>query len=329
MAKSSIPIHKKKVDKNIVLKMGQTMAKNNILNNDLSNCSGLPISGIQTATSNTVVVTDGSGIMTGVGSMTNGQIVIGSSGSTPVRANLTAGSGISISNGAGSITIASSGSPVTLKNVRFLTASGTYTKTAGTVSCFVVAIGGGGGGSARNSASAYNFGSGGGGGGCGYKYYATAPDGASYTIGAGGAGGVSNASGSAGGTTSFSTNLVVGGGAPGLMVGNESFGAGASAAIGPYAAGGTPGGGDASDFFSVGGASVPWFWSPSTTGNAAGAGGGNGFGSGNGTVPAANVAGLVGASPGCGGSGVYTGASSPRTAGAGAAGLIIVYEYGV
>lgn len=44
--------------------------------------------------------------------MSNGQLMIGSTGADPVIANLTAGTGISITNGAGSITISSSGSDV-------------------------------------------------------------------------------------------------------------------------------------------------------------------------------------------------------------------------
>ena len=39
--------------------------------------------------------------------MTNGQVIIGSTGATPVAAALTAGANITITNGAGSITIAS------------------------------------------------------------------------------------------------------------------------------------------------------------------------------------------------------------------------------
>jgi len=45
-----------------------------------------------------------------VGSFTNGMTLIGSTGSTPVGSTLTAGSGISISNNPGSITISSTGS---------------------------------------------------------------------------------------------------------------------------------------------------------------------------------------------------------------------------
>jgi hypothetical protein len=42
--------------------------------------------------------------------LTNGQVVIGSTGASPVNSTLTAGTGISISNGAGSITISTAGS---------------------------------------------------------------------------------------------------------------------------------------------------------------------------------------------------------------------------
>lgn len=44
-----------------------------------------------------------------IGQLTNGQLIIGSTGTTPAASTLTAGNGISISNGAGSITISSSG----------------------------------------------------------------------------------------------------------------------------------------------------------------------------------------------------------------------------
>jgi hypothetical protein len=50
------------------------------------------------------------GVPTWVGPLTNGQVVVGSTGATPVAATLTAGTGISISNGAGSITINATGS---------------------------------------------------------------------------------------------------------------------------------------------------------------------------------------------------------------------------
>ena len=43
------------------------------------------------------------------GVSTNGQILIGSTGAAPVASTITAGSNITVTNGAGSITIASTG----------------------------------------------------------------------------------------------------------------------------------------------------------------------------------------------------------------------------
>lgn len=40
---------------------------------------------------------------------TNGQLIIGSTGAFPVAATITAGSGITVTNGAGSVTIAATG----------------------------------------------------------------------------------------------------------------------------------------------------------------------------------------------------------------------------
>lgn len=52
-----------------------------------------------------------------LGVATNGQLPIGSTGADPVLATLTAGTGISITNGAGSITIAGSGGGLTWTDV--------------------------------------------------------------------------------------------------------------------------------------------------------------------------------------------------------------------
>ena len=58
------------------------------------------------------VIIDSSGQL-GTLSQTNGQVLIGSTGATPVAANLSAGTGIGIVNGAGTITISSSGGGLT------------------------------------------------------------------------------------------------------------------------------------------------------------------------------------------------------------------------
>lgn len=60
-----------------------------------------------TITQNSVVIGDANNEIKSTAALTNGQVVIGSTGVNPVPATLTAGSGITITNGAGTITIAS------------------------------------------------------------------------------------------------------------------------------------------------------------------------------------------------------------------------------
>lgn len=67
------------------------------------------VTGLTTANSS-VLVTNSAGVPIWSSTMTNGQIIIGSTGATPIAASLTAGTGINITNAAGSITISSSGS---------------------------------------------------------------------------------------------------------------------------------------------------------------------------------------------------------------------------
>lgn len=55
---------------------------------------------------NTMLITDGTGHIVSPGAATNGQILIGSTGAAPALATLTAGPGVTITNGAGAITIA-------------------------------------------------------------------------------------------------------------------------------------------------------------------------------------------------------------------------------
>lgn len=61
-------------------------------------------------TNHSLQVGNASGSLTSLGSAINGQLPIGSTGLDPVLSTLTAGTGISITNGAGSITIATNGS---------------------------------------------------------------------------------------------------------------------------------------------------------------------------------------------------------------------------
>ncbi len=65
--------------------------------------------GAQTFTAHSVLLGQGTSAVTALGAATDGQLVIGSSGINPVLATLTPGTGISISNTAGAITISATG----------------------------------------------------------------------------------------------------------------------------------------------------------------------------------------------------------------------------
>jgi hypothetical protein len=67
------------------------------------------VSGLATANSS-ILITNSTGVPSMSGALTNGQLVIGSTGASPVVANLSAGPGISINNTAGGITISGTGS---------------------------------------------------------------------------------------------------------------------------------------------------------------------------------------------------------------------------
>lgn len=81
------------------------------INQILFSSAANTITGLATANSATLV-TSSTGVPAFTASMTNGQILIGSTGATPVLANLSAGPGISIASGAGSITISGTGSGI-------------------------------------------------------------------------------------------------------------------------------------------------------------------------------------------------------------------------
>ena len=65
--------------------------------------------GLTSATDSAILVSNSSGVPAWSGTMTNGQVIIGYTSGTPTAATISAGAGISVTNGTGSITIASTG----------------------------------------------------------------------------------------------------------------------------------------------------------------------------------------------------------------------------
>jgi hypothetical protein len=89
-----------------------TTTANQLLYSSATNTVG----GLASANSATLV-TNASGVPAWTGSMTNGQILIGSTGATPVPATITGTAGITVTNGAGSITISGGGGGYTWTEV--------------------------------------------------------------------------------------------------------------------------------------------------------------------------------------------------------------------
>jgi hypothetical protein len=75
--------------------------------------SGIVLSGLTSANS-AMLVTNSTGIPAWTASLTNGKLLIGSNGATPVVASLSPGTNITIAEGAGSITINATGIPTTI-----------------------------------------------------------------------------------------------------------------------------------------------------------------------------------------------------------------------
>jgi hypothetical protein len=82
--------------------------------NSVASC----VNGAPAGSTEAVQFNAGSGAFGGVGPLTNGQLVIGSTGAGPQAATLTAGTGITITNAAGAITISATGSGGVAPTVR-------------------------------------------------------------------------------------------------------------------------------------------------------------------------------------------------------------------
>jgi hypothetical protein len=288
-----------------------------------------------TTTLGTVAVSKGG---TGQTSYTNGQLLIGNTtGNTLTKATLTAGSGIAVTNGAGSITIASTGGGG-FSNMDVITSTSTWTNPGSVTKVKVTVVGAGGGGAHGYPAGGINGGGGGGGGGTAIEVLTIPTSPVPVTIGAGGQGG------------NFYPNATC----PGAPGGTSSFGAYCSATGGgggygqpsPIAAGGAGGAGSGGTINLKGG--VGGYGRPPYVGPlqmvVKGKGGASYFGENQGIggenimvktpasgtgLPTADAIGQVGSNYGNGGSCNMYGVGNPTPApnrGNGAAGVVIV-EY--
>jgi hypothetical protein len=261
----------------------------------------------------TVAVANGG---TGQTSYTNGQLLIGNStGNTLAKATLTAGTGISVTNGAGAITIAATGGSgatgVPVLVVLTTASPGSYTVPATAKAIKVTVVGGGGaGGSASSIPSNGAAGGGGGGGGTSIQVYpfSSLPVSAiPYTVGPAGA---SSSFGVAPITVITATTGAAGG--PGTYTAFGAGGAGGAGSGGTLNFTGGGGGGAAK-----GGTPVP-----SASG---GLGGPSSMGGGGRSITL--NAGVAGGNYGGGGSGGVAASPATQPGGAGAAGVIVIEEF--
>lgn len=210
---------------------------------------------------------------------------------------------------------------------RFATpGSSTYTPTAGTRAVLVELVGGGGagGGGAATGASTYSAGGGGGAGGFASSFLTSDFSGANVTVGAGGAAVSGSGVGGSGGNSSFGASLSATGGTggPGGSAIAVSAVSDIQTALG--GAGGVGSGGNIANSAGASGGHAFYLTRPM-----GGTGGQSRFGGGAAGRVNLAIAGNAGVSPGSGGGGVGLPTSdSARPGGAGAAGLVVVYEFG-
>jgi hypothetical protein len=210
------------------------------------------------------------------------------------------------------------------RSIQVFTASGTWTRPAGVRTVIVEVVGGGGGGGGAASTDASTSAAAGGGGGGGYalaRLDVTTITSATITVGAGGAGGPAGANnGSSGGTSSWSdgVNTV-------SATGGAGGAAGVAGAIGQLGGnGGVASGGNVLNLEGGGGG---YGYAARVEFVVAGRGGASQR-SGMQRSPQAPINGLAGLNYGGGGTGAANTTSQPaRPGGAGAPGVVIVWEY--
>jgi hypothetical protein len=243
-----------------------------------------------------------------------------------VRIVPTQGTGTSgqVLTSTGASTLPTWSGPGKLSNiVTYTSGSGTYTVPTDVTSILVRLVGGGGAGGSANYSGCigfYHSASGGGSGAYCENFYSSPSASYSFSVGAGGTantttcGSSAGGSGGSGGNTTFGS-LSAGGGAGGRNSYDGFITAGG--------AGGTASGAQINISGARGGGATSTSYISSGYGaNSIFGGGGSGLGVANG-----NVTGYPGTAPGAGGSGAISWNTGWQAGGAGAAGLIIIYEY--
>ena len=290
------------------------------------------VSGLATA-NRAVITTNATGVPVATALATDGQLIIGSTAGAPAAATLTAGTGITVTNGSNSITVATTAALSAFNSVvvQVFTSNGTYTPTSGMKYCTieVQAGGAGGGGAAASGATTGAVGGAGGGGGYARKTVTAATIGVSQTVTVGGTangGAAGSNAGTTGNTSSVGAIVSASGGVAGAASG---------AASGFSNTQGSNGGvGSSGDFNIHGGAGNPSFQGFFTgivqlimSGN----GGNSIFGAGAAGQTTSGSQSLTGNAAvtygGGGGGGISTGSAAAAAGGNGAAGIVIITEY--
>lgn len=278
--------------------------------------------GINSITANALILGDGTNPVNEIGPLTNGQLIIGSTGAAPVAATLTAGAGISIANAAGSITISGSVVGAFEVYIQTITSTGNYVPTAGMEYCQIEVLGGGGagGGCAATGVGQYSTSTGGSAGEYARGVFSAATIGASQAVTIGAAGsGAAGAVGGNGGNTSVGALISANGGVGG-NAGSAYVVAAGQSIVGVL--GGTGGAGGSIRCRGAGAASVSGNYSL-----VSGSGANTQYGAG-GINIAINADGNTASGYGSGGAGACNAASQPaRKGGDGAKGVVIVTEY--
>lgn len=93
-------------DNEVLRRSGTSIGFGLLVDANVDASAAIARSKLAPGTADQIVVNNGSGVLSSIG-LSDGQLLIGSTGAAPVAATITAGTGISVTNGAGSITVSS------------------------------------------------------------------------------------------------------------------------------------------------------------------------------------------------------------------------------